>query len=145
VRPRPSSAWRTHDCRRTAAVYHRASRVGPYRPYYYGYRPGLTVGFYTGLATLTLPVPIGVIRYFRIIRRRYGYSAATAPAYVSAVPVACGGVRLQDAPSDGRLIVDGYYMGVVDDFDGSVPASEPDGRPAPDRNRRLATSRSRST
>jgi hypothetical protein len=92
--------------------------VVPYRPYYYGYRPGLTVGFYTGFG-----YPYGY-------PYRYGYSypyypyagygyPLPPPAYVSAVPgYAYGGVRIQDAPSDAQVIVDGYYMGVVDDFDG---------------------------
>lgn len=44
----------------------------------------------------------------------YGYPAAGYP-----VPVpADGSVRITDAPRDAEVYVDGYYAGVVDDFDG---------------------------
>jgi hypothetical protein len=39
---------------------------------------------------------------------------------VSAVPgYAYGGVRIQGAPEDAQVFADGYYVGVVDDFDGA--------------------------
>src|SRR2546427_648305 len=31
---------------------------------------------------------------------------------------AYGGVRIQGAPRDAQVFVDGYYAGIVDDFDG---------------------------
>jgi len=92
--------------------------VVPYRPYYYGYRPGLTVGFYTGFGyPYAYPYRYGYL-YPYYPYAGYGYPLLP-PAYVSAVPgYAYGGVRIQDAPPDAQVIVDGYYMGVVDDFDG---------------------------
>jgi PEGA domain len=99
--------------------------IAPYRPYYYGYRPGVTIGFYAGVG-----YPYGYpYRYgygygygypypYYSPYGGYGY-ALPPPAYVSAVPgYAYGGVRIQDAPPDAQVFVDGYYMGVVDDFDG---------------------------
>lgn len=40
----------------------------------------------------------------------YGYSLA-AGAY--------GEIRIQGAPKDAHVYVDGYYAGIVDDFDGT--------------------------
>ena len=40
----------------------------------------------------------------------YGYSPATA---------AYGDMRIQGAPRDAQVYVDGYYAGIVDDFDGA--------------------------
>jgi hypothetical protein len=92
--------------------------VVPYRPYYYGYRPGVTVGFYAGFGyPYAYPYRYGY-PYPYYPYAGYGYPLPP-PAYVSAVPgYAYGGVRIQDAPPDAQVIVDGYYMGVVDDFDG---------------------------
>jgi hypothetical protein len=63
-------------------------------PYYYGYGPG------------------------------YGYGYG-APYYGSAITAyggphgwSIGGVRLKVEPNDAEVYVDGYYAGVVDDFDG---------------------------
>jgi hypothetical protein len=39
-----------------------------------------------------------------------GYGAGYGAAY--------GGVRIQDAAPDAQVFVDGYYVGIVDDFDG---------------------------
>ena len=74
-----------------------------YRPY--GYRPGWSLNFYFGR-------PYSV----------YGYPAyGTLPSYgyYSVVPGrAYGAVRIVDAPRDAQVFVDGYYAGVVDDYDG---------------------------
>lgn len=43
----------------------------------------------------------------------YGYPVASYPM----LP-AFGSVRISDAPRDAEVYVDGYYAGVVDDFDG---------------------------
>jgi hypothetical protein len=57
----------------------------------------------------------------------YGYSAYGAP-YAHYAPYAqyapgpgydLGGVRLQIRPRDAQVFVDGYYAGLVDDFDGT--------------------------
>jgi PEGA domain len=102
--------------------------IAPYRPYYYGYRPGLTVGFYAGLGyPYSYPYSYGYpyryrhpYPYYSSVYSYGGYGyALPPPAYVSAVPGhAYGGVRIQDAPQDAQVFVDGYYVGVVDDFDG---------------------------
>ena len=47
----------------------------------------------------------------------YGYGY---PGYITAAPSqAYGRVRIQDAPRDAQVFADGYYVGVVDDFDGA--------------------------
>jgi hypothetical protein len=98
----------------------------PYRPYYYGYRPGLTLGFYAGYGyPYGYPYygyyPYGYSGYYG---SGYGYGpygyALPPPSYVSMRPgIAYGGVRIQGAPPDGQVFVDGYYVGIVDDFDGA--------------------------
>jgi hypothetical protein len=73
--------------------------VSPFRPYFYRYRPAVT--FYYGSGY-------------------YGYNYGAPPAaYLSVLPGHLyGGVRITDAPGDAQVFADGYYMGVVDDFDG---------------------------
>jgi hypothetical protein len=73
--------------------------VVPYRPYFYHYRPAIS--FYYGAGI-------------------YPYSYEVPPAsYLSVAPGRLyGGVRITDAPRDAQVFVDGYYIGVVDDFDG---------------------------
>jgi hypothetical protein len=81
-------------------------RVVPYRPYYYTYRPGFSFSFAYGSPYYGYPA--------------YSpYAYPTPPAgYISPIPGrAYGGVRIEDAPQDGQVFADGYYMGVVDDFD----------------------------
>jgi len=53
-----------------------------------------------------------------------GYPYAGGPyaggAYAGGVAVdAYGGLRIEDAPKDAQVYADGYYVGVVDDFDGA--------------------------
>jgi PEGA domain-containing protein len=125
----------------------RVVTVLPYRPYYYGYRPGLTIGFYAGFGgyPYRYPYAYGYPYYSGYPYSTYPYSsypyssypyysgypyasgygygpsgyALPPPAYVSASPgYAYGGVRIIDAPPDAQVFVDNYYMGVVDDFDG---------------------------
>jgi hypothetical protein len=87
----------------------------PYRPYYYPYRPGLTLGFYSGFG---YPYRYGYPAIYGYPYGSYGYPLPPA-AYVSAVPgYAYGGVRIQGAPENAQVFADGYYVGVVDDFDG---------------------------
>jgi PEGA domain len=99
----------------------------PYRPYYYPYRRGITLGFYAGYG-----YPYGYPYYgyypYGYGYPYYGYSSygygpygyPLPPAgYVSMRPgAAYGGVRIQGAPRDAQVFVDGYYVGIVDDFDG---------------------------
>jgi hypothetical protein len=77
--------------------------IVPYRPYYYTYRPGVSL-YYGRSYGYADP---------------YGYYAAPPPGYLYAVPGRpYGGVRIQDAPGDAEVFADGYYMGTADDFDG---------------------------
>ena len=76
-----------------------------YRPY--GYRPGWSLNLYFGR-------PYS----YAYGSPRYGYPAA-GYGYYSIVPGrAYGAVRIVDAPPDAHVFVDGYYAGVVDDYDG---------------------------
>jgi hypothetical protein len=96
-------------------VQPRVVRVVPYRPYYYPYRPGFSFGFTYGRP------------YYGYAPYSYGSYAYPAPAYpappagyLSAIPGRpYGGVRIEDAPRDAQVFADGYYMGIVDDFDGA--------------------------
>jgi PEGA domain-containing protein len=102
-----------------------------YRPYYYGYRPGLTIGFFGGYGypygyPYYRSYPYGYSGYYPYSYSGYsgyGYDpygyALPPPGYVSMRPgVAYGGVRIQGAPPDMQVFADGYYVGVADDFDG---------------------------
>lgn len=105
----------------------------PYRPYYYGYRPGISLGFYAGYGypyrSYSYYDPYGY-GYSSYGYSSYGYGgygyggpygyALPPPSYVSARPgAAYGGVRIQGAPPDAQVFADGYYIGIVDDFDGA--------------------------
>lgn len=78
-----------------------------YRPY--GYRPGWSLNLYFG-------------------RPYYGYGAYGYPSYgyptagygyYSFIPGrAYGALRIVDVPRDAHVFVDGYYAGIVDDYDG---------------------------
>jgi len=73
-------------------------RVIPYRPYVY--RPSFSIGVYYGSNG-----------YYP-----YGY---TPDYYFNPIPGrAYGGVRITGAPHDAQVFADGYYVGIVDDFDG---------------------------
>jgi PEGA domain len=93
-----------------------------YRPYYgYGYRgyygyPGISLGFGFGY-------PYGYGYYGYGYPYYYGYPYAYGgyypPAYVVPGSAAYGGVRIQGAPRNAEVYVDGNYAGVVDDYDGA--------------------------
>ena len=73
-------------------------RVIPYQPY--RYRPSFSIGVYYGSDG-----------YYP-----YGY---TPDYYFNPIPGrAYGGVRITGAPEDAQVFADGYYVGIVDDFDG---------------------------
>jgi hypothetical protein len=69
-----------------------------YRPYYYRPRFGLNIYY-------------GVDGSYP-----YGY---TPRGYYDPIPGrSYGGVRITDAPREAQVFADGYYVGIVDDFDG---------------------------
>jgi len=73
-------------------------RVAPYRPYVY--RPSYSIGVF-----------YGTNGYYP-----YGY---TPSYYYDPIPGRLyGGVRITGAPRDAHVFADGYYVGIVDDFDG---------------------------
>ena len=73
-------------------------RVVPYRPYVY--RPSSSIGVYYG-ANGYYPYGYTPRGYFEPIPGRY-----------------YGGVRITGVPRDARVFADGYYVGIVNDFDG---------------------------
>lgn len=108
--------WRDNDRYRSAPRYVPSPRA--YRgyshpprvyvvPYGYrpqGYRPGWSTNLYFGRPY------------------RYGYPGAYGSGgygYYALPPgFAYGSLRIVDAPRDAQVFVDGYYAGVVDDYDG---------------------------
>jgi hypothetical protein len=73
-------------------------------PYYYGYPYGYPYGYSYGY-------PYGYSDY-----GYYGYPVPP-PGYIVAGR-GYGGVRITEAPKDAEVFADGYYVGIVDDFDG---------------------------
>ena len=86
--------------------YVNRSRVLPYGYRPYGYRPGWNLNLYFGR-----PYPAHGYPVYAAPRSAYGYYAVV-PGY------AYGALRIVDAPRDAQVFVDGYYAGVVDDYDG---------------------------
>ena len=74
-----------------------------YRPY--GYGPGWNLSFYFGR-------PYAAYGYG-------GYGSAPAYGYYAVSPsVPFGALRIVNAPPNAQVFVDGYYAGVVDEYDG---------------------------
>ena len=105
--------------------------VAPSRPYSYrAYRPGVGLGFYYGSPWFIGPYSYGLGYYYGYPYRYdtygsgYGYGGYSGYGYggrhgsYGARP--WGGVRLAVAERDAEVYVDGYYAGVVDDFDGAM-------------------------
>ncbi|HEV3057840.1 MAG TPA: hypothetical protein VGY48_06310, partial [Vicinamibacterales bacterium] len=95
-----------------------------YYPYYPYYRPGISLGFgfgygypYYGYYGYGYPY-YGAYGYpYGYPYGAYGYPAYGYPA--GAVGVGTyGGVRIQGAPRDAEVYADGYYVGIVNDFNG---------------------------
>jgi hypothetical protein len=110
-----------------AVVGHAAPRTGgshaivrPYVPSYRPYfRPGFSLGFYYGYPGYYAPYYAYGYPY------GYGYPAYGYPygyGYVGAgTPSgAYGGVRIDLPQRDAEVYADGYYAGIVDDFDGAL-------------------------
>lgn len=108
-------------------IYPRVIGSVPYRPYYYPYRPGFALGLYAGYG-----YPYGYAYPYYPYSYGYGYpSYAYGPysgygyglppaGYVSAVAGAeYGGVRIQGAPDDAQVFVDGNFVGIAGDFNGA--------------------------
>ena len=92
ARPVPRGYYRPRIVRPTVV------RVVPYRPYVY--RPSYSAG-----------VIYGSGGYYP-----YGY---TPRGYYDPIPGRpYGGLRITDAPRYARVFADGYYVGLVNDFDG---------------------------
>ena len=72
--------------------------VYPWRPYYY--RPHFSIGVYYGAG--------GVYNYG--YTPSYYYDPTPGQVY--------GGVRITEAPREAQVFADGYYVGIVNDFDG---------------------------
>lgn len=84
--------------RRTIFIRPRILTVAPWRPYHY--RPRFSIGAYYGAG--------GVYAYGHT--PSYYYDPIPGRIY--------GGVRITDAPREAQVFADGYYVGIVDDFDG---------------------------
>jgi hypothetical protein len=113
----------------------------PYRPYGFRYRPALRVGVFSGFGypygyygyPYGYAYPFGYASLYGYPWYGYssygyssygygypGYYAPPAAAYLSAVPGhAYGGVRIRSQARDAQVFADGYYVGIVDDFDGT--------------------------
>ena len=95
--------------------------VAPYRPYFYG--PRYSLGFYYGYpyGYYGYPYSYGYAPFYGYAPYGYpGYGYALPPAgyYAPVAGRAYGGVRIVDGPPDAEVYADGYYVGIVDDFDG---------------------------
>ena len=95
---RPTYSYRPRTVIVPRVVRPRIVTVVPYRPYVY--RPRLGFGHYYG-SNGAYP---------------YGY---TPRGYYDPIPGRIyGGLRITDAPHEAQVFADGYYVGIVDDFDG---------------------------
>jgi hypothetical protein len=128
---RPPVVVHRRDVSRNVTYYGR----GAYRPVY---RPRIGVGIYIGSPyryaypaygrrpyyPAPYPPTYGYYGYGAPYRYSYPYPPYSSPSYtgIYAVPppnALYGGVRLEVEPRDAAVYVDGYYAGIVDDFDGA--------------------------
>jgi len=107
--------------------------LGFYYGYPYGYYPygSIGFGFGYGYGSIGFGFAYGYPYYGGgpyYVYPGYGYPAYGYPyggAYVSGGPVAVvpgesyGGVKIQDAPKNAQVYVDGAYVGVVNESDGT--------------------------
>jgi len=106
----------------------------PLRSYYYpyyGFRPGLSIGLYNrfgyGYPYGAYGYPYGAYGYSYGGYYPYGYGyggygyGGSGYGYRDS---AYGDVRIQGAVRDAQVYVDGYYAGIVDDFDGAFQRLE---------------------
>jgi hypothetical protein len=102
----PNIAQRRHPRAGTGTGYHYGGHYPyygyyPYYPYYYGYAPYWSPYYYGGLGYGYGYGPYYGGGYYR----GYGYEDS-------------GSIRILVDKEDARVYVDGYYAGVVNDFDG---------------------------
>ena len=91
--------------------YGRHSHGGAYGSFFYfpGYSFNIGIGY--GYPGLFSRYGYSGYAYFPYGYASYGYSSSAAYAYT-------GSVRLKVKPRDAQVFVDGYYVGLVDHFDG---------------------------
>lgn len=100
-----------------------------YSPYYYdrwarsyyrwspiGYAPWSLIYGSIGFSNLALYAGVPPGTYYYGYNGYYG-PGAYSPWHVSGYDI--GGIRLKIRPRDAQVFVDGYYAGIVDDFDGT--------------------------
>jgi len=96
--------YRPYDYRPRVRTY-----VLPYGYRPYGYRPGWSLNLYFGRPSYGY----GAYGY-----PSYGYPSADYGYYSFMPGRAYGALRIVDVPRDAHVFVDGYYAGIVDDYDG---------------------------
>jgi hypothetical protein len=103
-----------------------------YGAYGFGYRPGFSLGIYAGYPYGYL-YPYGYYGYgypyaypYSVYAYPYGYPYTAGYPYAAGYPYtatvygsAYGSLRIEGAPRDAQVFADGYYVGNVDDFDGT--------------------------
>jgi hypothetical protein len=91
-----------------------------YYPYYYGFRPGLSIGL--GFGYPYYYGAYGYPYYGAYGGYGYGYGGYYPRGYAydgySGRYDDSGGIRIQGAPRNAEVYVDGAYAGIVDDYDG---------------------------
>lgn len=100
-----TDAQRRHPRPGTGSAYRYGYRYPYYRSYYYGY--GYYPYSYYDAYYFGGYYPYYYGYGYPYYGRRYGYAYRDAAS-----------IRLQIEPSNARVYVDGYYAGIVDDFDG---------------------------
>jgi hypothetical protein len=91
--------------------YYSAPYYG-YRPYTFRPRTHIAFGIYLGYGvpySYAYPYPVPV----------YGYGGPSAPVVVGPGSSYYGGVSLEITPNNAEVYVDGEYVGLVQDFDGT--------------------------
>lgn len=96
-----------------------------YYPYYYGFRPGLSIGLGFGYPYYygAYGYPYGAYGYsyggyYPAGYPGYGYGGYGGYVVPRGGYAAYGGIRIQGAPRNAEVYVDGAYAGIVDDYDG---------------------------
>ena len=98
IAPGFRGAWGPSRWAGPRIIVPRIITYGAWQPYFY--RPSIGLGMHYGYDGL---YPFG----------------AVPPVFYNPSPGAVlGGLRITDAPRDAQVFADGYYVGIVDDFDG---------------------------